>query len=186
MEMLQTIVERRKGGETGVKAVRCIEGDAVWESGLYDPKLLETALSKLKRPAKDLRKSVPKPVLFRVEYADGLKASVLTLNHAVAEWSIAWRLKDGREDGTLFWTQEARPFMHFAYLVEGIERMMHTGRPSWPAERTLLSSGTLDALLVSKLKGARIETPYLDVRYRPTWDWRQPPAPPPDRPLQGR
>jgi outer membrane protein assembly factor BamB len=187
LEMVQALVERRKGGETGIKAVRCIEGPAVWESKLFDAKLLDAALGRLTRPAKDLVTSVPNPVLFRIEYADGLKASVLTLNHAVGEWAVAWRLKGGTEGSTLFWTQEARPFMHFTYLVEGIEEMMHAGRPSWPAERTLLTSGALDALLISKAQGGkRLQTPQLEFSYRSSWDWGQPPPPPPGRPIPGR
>ena len=33
LEAMQCMVERRKGGETGVKAVQMIEGDAVWKAG---------------------------------------------------------------------------------------------------------------------------------------------------------
>jgi hypothetical protein len=33
LEAMQCMIERRKGGETGVKAVEMIEGDAVWEAG---------------------------------------------------------------------------------------------------------------------------------------------------------
>ncbi len=190
LEMLQAVVERRKGGETGIKALQCLTGEAVWEPGLFDPRLLEAALSRLKRPPKDLdalRKAVRDPVLFRIEYADGLRASVLTLNPAVGEWSIAWRAKGGATDSTLFFTQEARPFMHFAYLLEGIEAMVQTGRPAWPAERTLLTSGALDFLHVSKSQGGkRLETPALGFSYRFDRDWRPPPPPPPDRPLQGK
>ncbi len=189
LEMLQTIVERRKGGETGIRAVECLEGEAVWKEGLYDRRLFEQAYGRQRgvRPWDEkARAAVKNPVLFRVEYADGLRASVLTLNGAVRQWAIAWRTKGGEEQSTLFHTQEARPFMHFAWLVEGIERMMHTGTPSWPAERTLLTSGLLDRLLVSKSKGGvRLETPELTFSYAQPWEWRQPPSPPADRPIPG-
>ncbi len=191
LEMLQTIVERRKGGETGIKAVQCLEGDAVWEAaarGTFDLKLLDQALGRLARPLKydeELRKRVKAPSVMRIEYADGLKASVLTLNGAVNEWAIAWRTKAGAEESTRFRTQEARPFMHFAHLLAGIEKMVHTGRPAWPVERTLMTSGALDLLHVSKAQGGkRLETPQLTFAYAVDWDWRQPPPPPPDRPIR--
>jgi hypothetical protein len=61
--------------------------------------------------------------------------------------------------------------------------MIFTGIPSWPVERTLLTSGMLDALLLSHARGgARIETPELRVAYQPTWHWKEPPPPPPGRP----
>jgi len=190
LETLQAVVERRKGGETGVKAVQCLVGDAAWKEGLYSQKLLDAAFTRQDgRPVLDekARKSVREPILFRIEYADGLRASVLTLNHAVRQWAIAWRTKKGEEQAVLFRTQEARPFMHFAHLLEGIEKMVHTGRPTWPAERTLLTSGVLDRLLVSKVKGGdRLETPELTFSYAVEWDWKQPPPPPPDRPIRGK
>ena len=193
LEMLQCLVERRRGGETGIKAVQCLTGNAVWEAGekkLYDPELLKAALARMERSPKanqKLKELVNEPVLFAIEYADGLRASVLTLNGAVGEWSIAWRYWPSRRvDSTLFWTQEWRPLMHFTYLLNGIEQMMLTGKPTWPVERTLLTSGALDALLISKKEGGkRIETPQLQIRYKTDWNWHQPPPPPPNRPLDG-
>ena len=32
LETLQCMVERRRGGESGVVSVQCVEGDAVWEA----------------------------------------------------------------------------------------------------------------------------------------------------------
>jgi hypothetical protein len=189
LEMLQALAERRAGGETGIRAVQCLEGKAVWDAAgrLYDPRLFEAAMGRLRDRRggdKPLPEIVPEPVLFHIEYADGLKTSLLTLNGAVAEWSAAWRDADDRTGAALFWTQEARPLMHFTYLVKGVDSMIHTGRPAWPVERTLLTSGTLNSLLISKTRGGqRLETPYLLIEYQNDWNWRQPPDPPPGRPF---
>jgi len=191
LEMVQCLAERRAGGETGVASVQCLTGNAVWEGGekgTYDETLLEEALGVLTpQPPPtllQLRERVKEPVLFVIDYADGFRASVLTLNGAVGEWSVAWRYDDDSREATLFHTQEARPFMHFAYLVDGVDRMMQTGKPAWPVERTLFTSGILDAALVSKRDGSRrIETPYLKINYKSDWSWQSPPPAPPDRPL---
>ena len=85
------------------------------------------------------------------------------------------------------WTQEARPFMHFAHQLMGVEKMMQTGKPTWPVERTLLTSGVLDALLTSKRDGGKVlATPWLAVQYESNWDWHEPPPPPPGRPIGGK
>src|SRR5205085_4620157 len=100
-----------------------------------------------------LEDAAREPVLFLMEYRDGLKAAIFTLNGAVGEWAAAWREKGRAEPrATLFWTQEQRPYGHFSFLVRGIERLMLTGKPTWPVERTLLTTGLLDALLTSKHK----------------------------------
>ena len=192
LEMVQCLAERREGGETGVKQVRTLTGEAVWnamDNGLFDPDLLSDALKRLKnspitrKPNKTLRQLVKSPDLFVIEYLDGLRAYVLTLNGAVNEWGVAWKTVNGQKKSTTFWTQEARPYMHFTYLVKGTEKMFHSGQPTWPSERTLMTSALLDALLISKSKnGAIIPTPYLNFKYTTDWNWKQPPTPPPARP----
>lgn len=190
LEAVQALAEQRQGGETGVRSVQCLGGDAVWEAlddGRVDGELFAAALKRATgfEDGKPLdRKTVPEPKLMMVEYADGLRTSILELNGAVGSWSAAWRYQDDRPiESTQFWTQEARPAAHFTLLLNGIERMMLTGVPSWPVERTLLTSGILDALLQSNVQGGKpVATPYLDVSYQPTWRWKQPPPPPPSRP----
>jgi hypothetical protein len=194
LEMAQCLAERRQGGETGIASVRCLTGAEVWKArdrGDYDRSLLELALKRFKtRPAPtlaELEKLVPEPVAFIIDYRDGLRTTILTLNNAVSEWAIAWKDGEGQAAATLFWTQEARPFHHFAHLLSGIEQMMLTGEPAWPVERTLLTSGALDALLISKKRGGQtIETPYLNIAYESNWSWREPPPPPADRPIDGQ
>jgi hypothetical protein len=194
LEMVQCLAERRRGGESGIKQVRCLSGDAVWEagkSGLFDQKLLDEALSRLKerplKPGYSLPDLVKQPALFVLDYEDGLRASILTANGAVGEWTVAWRYGDGSTASTCFWTQEARPFMHFTYLLKGAERMIHTGQSTWPPERTLLTSGALDALLVShKENGKTIPTPQLKIAYQPSHAWQQPPEPPMGRAIDNQ
>ncbi len=186
LEMVQSLAERRRGGETGIRAVRCLEGAEVWRSRGFDRRLLEAALSRLSRPVmQSIESAVPRPVLFQMEYNDGMQANVFTLNTAVGEWAAAWREAGTPEPkSTLFWTQEARPLGHFSFLLRGIEKMVHTGKPAWPVERTLLTTGALDALLTSRQRGGiRIETPHLNISYRPTWEWRDPGPVPTGRPL---
>jgi hypothetical protein len=195
LEMVECLAEQRKGGETGVKAVQCLSGEAAWKAfadGTCDRKLLDACFSRLKdRPLpkdKKIEEIAPTPHLFIIDYNDGLRASVMTVSdNYVAEWAAAWRYADKDETAsTLFWTQEARPFQHFAFLLHGIEEMMHSGQPSWPVERTLLTSGVLDKLLVSKRDGGRrLETPEMDVKYDSKWRWKEPPTPPKNRPLDG-
>jgi hypothetical protein len=199
LEMVQCLVERRKNGETsgetGVKRVRTLSGDAVWaagDAGEFDLKLLDAAVSRFKeRPlpaGQSVREAVKKPVLFMVDYNDGLRASILTMDGSNVEWAAAWRYGDGSTDSTTFWTQEARPFQHFAFLLKGVELMMHTGRPTWPAERTVMTSGQLDSLLISHKRGGEwIDTPHLaKLQYGSDWNWEMPPPPPTNRPLDGQ
>jgi hypothetical protein len=50
---MQCMLERRKGGETGVKAVQLLEGDDVWtagQAGRWSKDLLTSALSRSDTP----------------------------------------------------------------------------------------------------------------------------------------
>jgi hypothetical protein len=197
LEMVQCLAERRRQGaawgESGVKQVRCLEGAAVWQAGrdgLFDRKLLEEAISRLKvkpLPAGRTIEEIGKnPVLYMIDYNDGLRASILFAS-PIGEWGVAWRYGDGSSQSTCFYTQEGRPFMHFTYLLKGAEQMIHTGKPTWPVERTLLTSGLLDALLQSKQRGDElIATPQLGIAYQSDWTWQMPPPPPPTRPTAGQ
>jgi hypothetical protein len=190
LECLQSLAEQRRGGETGVRAVQCLTGASVWTAQnekRFDPELFEAAMSRLSRRENNKRpltEVVKEPILWHVEYSDGLRATVLELNGAVGEWTGAWRYREDRRiESTQFWTQEARPAAHFTLLLHGIEELMLTERSRWNIERTLMTSGLLDALLQSRAEGGvRKETSYLRFSYQPIWRWKEPPPPPPGRP----
>jgi len=181
LEMTQALAEQRKGGETGIKRVRCITGKEVWEAAgkVYDPALLDAALEKVgahKVPAGKKREDmVAEPILFAIEYVDGLKVNLFTLNGLVTGWSSAWSYKDGRSSATLLASEATHDNIRFDWLMKGVEDMYLTGKPSWPVERTLMTSGVLDAALISKRDGGKmVETPYLQFAYKSDWTWRPP------------
>lgn len=190
LEGMQSLVERRAGGETGVAAVQTFSGDEVWkagERGVYDRKILDSALSNMpERPlpaGKRVEDLAKKPVLCVIEYKDGLKACLFMLDGAVADFTSAWKDDQGQITNMSFVMQDARPYSHFAVFINAIEQFMHTGKAPWPVERTLLTSGLVDECLQSlKDGGARRETPHLAVEYKTDWNWMQPIAPAPDRP----
>lgn len=198
LEIVQALAEQREGGETGVRSVQTLAGNAVWrafDEKSFDTDLFDAAWQRLSLPRADgrpLRQVVREPRLFRLDYTDGLRAHLLELNGAAGEWSAAWRYAaagsgpghDSRPiESSLFWTQEGRPGGHFTLLLRGIEQMMLTGRPAWNVERTLLTTGVLHGLLVSLDEGQRrVDTPYLDIHYQPSWRWTDPPPPPLMRP----
>ena len=203
LEALQCLIEQRHNsqrsgdnrGETGVRAVRHLSGNAAWAAlkpDVFDRELLMHLLGSLQErpwPAGKTPEEVVKdpPVLFQIEYRDGLKASVLTLDWHVADWAVACRdAETGKLSSTVFWTQEWRPLQHFAFQLAGVERMMHSGVPSWPVERTLLTTGILDALFTAQPSPEWRATPQLVVEYRTDWKFQQQPPPPPNRPLDGQ
>ena len=191
LEFIQAMVEQRKNGETGVARIESVLGQAVWEAidtGQVPTDLLDAAWARLTRPNDrngPNRSMVEEPRLFTIQYIDGLRVYLLELNGAASEWSGAWRYQNVETpiESSLFWTQEGRPAMHFTWLLNGIEQMFLTGTPTWNAKRTLLTSGTLDALLQSAHSGGQaMDTPHLKISYQPSWRWNNPSPPPAMRP----
>ncbi len=172
LEALQVFTERRKGGETGVRAVQCLEGAEAWKAadgGRWSLELLEAALARIPERRGPVREADAEALVFLVEYADGLQAAAYLSRRHVAEWAFAARVKGvARPAATWFYLPKPQRD-HFSFLSNHIEKMFLTGRPSYPVERTLLTTGMLAALMDSRFAGGkRIETPDLErVRYRP-------------------
>jgi hypothetical protein len=181
---LQCMVERRKGGETGVKAVQCLMGKAMWKAmdeGKWSKPILDAALAILPAHAQGDYRAITEKAeeagVFLIQYVDGLKAAVAILNGWVQEgdgggFPFAVHVKgQATPAATLYYLQEPDPFAHFSCLVKAIDSMMNTGHAAYPVERTLLTTGILDAIMTSKAeKNRRIETPHLHIKYTPV-DW---------------
>jgi hypothetical protein len=187
LEALQCMVERRGRGETGVKAVQLVEGEAVWkagEEGRYSKELLSSALSRSDTPlglsqldgrpqdmVKDgvLPKLVPNPAAYFIEYGDDLKATLLMLNGALKDFNFAAKLKGVEGPQSLQFLLTPEPNVTYsACLMHKVEEMFMTGKAPYPVDRTLLVSGILESCLTSKVKGhVRLETPHLNVSYKP-------------------
>lgn len=185
LEAMQCMLERRGGGETGVRSVHTIEGDDVWkagDAGRWPKRLLVSALSRSDSPqgltiedgrtqdlvgTGQLPKLVRKPLASFIEYRDGTKAALLMLNGAVKDFTFAARLRGRAKPlSAQFFLSPVPNVTYSACLVHKIEELFVTGRAPYPVERTLLTSGLTEACLDSLAQGKRIETPHLAVRYR--------------------
>jgi hypothetical protein len=181
LEMLQTMMERRKGGEMGVKAVTCLTGKDVWkaaDAGKWSWDLLEAALARSEtvNPG-DIRKNtgsmkvlghpIVPPTAFLIEYRDGTRGTVLLLNGHMRDFVYAGRIRgEARPASCLFCVPPPPGARFFDAQVMALERFLESGKPPYPAERTLLTTGILDAAMESHhRRGTRLETPELDVRY---------------------
>jgi len=185
LEFFQSFIERRRGAETGVKWVQCLRGDAMTQAlsdGVVPRELRDSALRAAHAPEDPDWKTValdPDAALFLFEYRDGFRGRVLMLPSLARNCAIAIKLNG--DPRALATRAEERPtphYPHFAFLLHAVERMIHTGTPTYPVERTLLTSGLLDRLLTSRSEGGRqIETPELSITYEPA-DYPHAPNPP--------
>ncbi len=171
MEGMQSLVERRQGGESGVAWTECIEGPAVWnylDRTPWAKKIFDACLtvSKTRKPGVP-RELVKEPTAYLFGYRDGLEAATFMMNGLVNDFNAGVLPKGSSEaKPVLMWLENAKPYGHFACLVQMIEKMFETGKPTYPVERTLLVSGMLDFALESRFQGyKRLKTPELDVKY---------------------
>ena len=184
LEAMQCMIERRKGGETGVRSVQMLEGDAVWKAGQegrWSNKLMQAAFSRSDTPQGwsledsrpqdlatngQLPKLVKNPAAYFIEHNDGLKTTLLMLNGALQDFNFAARLRGAGNTSCQFLLTPVPNVTYSACLVNHIERMFETGVADYPVERTLLVSGMLESCLTSRQQGSkRLETPHLKVTY---------------------
>ena len=189
LETIQCMVERRAGSERGVRWLETWRGDRFWEAhhaGQWPRDLFEANLcrSHTLKPGRagfndvfptidDLRQIVEDPIAYQYEHLDGVVSTMILMNGLVQDFNFAARI-----DG------EAKPLSTQMYLpmpparstlanffspqVNNVESMFLTGKPSYPVERTLLTTGLVAAAVDSLHHDqVRIDTPHLDIAYQP-------------------
>jgi len=186
LEAMQCMIERRRGGETGVASVQLIEGKKVWRAGAegrWSKRLLEAALSRSDSPqgltledgrtqdllgSGELMKLVEEPAAYLIESRDGLRATLLMINGAVKDFCFAAKLKgQANPVSCQFFLSPTPNVTYSACLVAKIDEMLTTGVAPFPAQRTLIVNGILESCLRSKHGGhKRLKTPHLDVVYQ--------------------
>ena len=188
LEVIQCMAERRRGGETGVVGMQALRGDAVWKAmdsgswanGGWDPKLFDACLTRTQTLAQpesfshryptpaQIREWVKEPIAYRFEYADGVKATMLLMNGLVGDFTFAARLKGEPQPlSTLFYLPPNPNVVYSAALMAKAEETFMTGKSPLPIERTLLTSGLVEAGVRSLGMGQkRLETPHLAIRYQ--------------------
>lgn len=188
LEVIQCLAERRRGGERGVVALEALRGEPVWkamragswQTGGWDPRLFQACLCRsqtLAQPTsfshrfptdQQIRQWVKEPVAYRFEYADGVKATMLLMNGLVGDFTVAARVK-GQEGpfSTLFYLPPTPNVTYSAALMARAEETFLTGKAPYPIERTLLTTGLVEAGMRSLASGQRrLETPHLAIRYQ--------------------
>ncbi len=188
LEVIQCMVERRKGGETGIAEIEAIRGPSFWDrmerksfdEGGWNPDLFAACLARSQTLAQtatgshryptvsQMREWVKDPILYRLRYADGLKGSMFLLNGLVGDFTFAAKIKGQSEPlSTLFYLPPVPNVAYSAPLMARAEETFLTGQAPYPIERTLLTSGMVEAACQALKKGPGWHaTPHLAVRYR--------------------
>jgi hypothetical protein len=186
LEVLESMVEARHGGEAGIASVQFLEGDALWnaaEQGLWSPELahaaLEAELGPRAEPLPELiaslqpatgrrRRQSRGPHGILLEHRDGLRSLMLAVGRSSTRWDFACRVEgEPQPQATSFYTGPWQNRCLFKALSHAIQTHFRQRQAPYPVERTLLTTGTLDAAMTSRQKdGQRIETPELAIAYQ--------------------
>jgi len=188
LETIQSMVERRRGGETGVKWLQAFRGDRFWEAcrqAVWPLDLMNAALARSHTLAPvragfndvfptldEMRRLARNPVAYRYEHEDGIKCTMMLMDGLVRDFNFAARLDGAAKP---FSTQMYLPMPDgrttlanfFSPQVNNVEKMFLTGKAAYPVERTLLTTGLTAAGVDSLFAGqTRVETPHLAIRYQ--------------------
>jgi len=198
LEAMQSMVERRRGGETGVAWIHAVRGaDAVmaalrsgsFDAGGWDPALFRACLCRSHRlvptrqgfnhhlPTSDeihgrmtAEDNPNTPVLYRYQHRDGLRMSMLLIEGVVNDFTFAARLAGKQKPLSLQMFLPPREVCNFFNpLTHATEQLFHTDQAPYPVERTLLTTGLTASGVESLFQDEQILlTPHLGIQYQPT------------------
>lgn len=178
VDVLQSFVERRKGGETGVASVQYIRGPETWawtERTPWAGRLLEAVRTRLSLKPGHFQ-GINAPNVCVIEYRDGTRAAIY--NAREVGWTWAGEIAGQPDPTVVSMLGFPGPFDQY-HASNGqphwIVETMVTGKEPFDAQRLLLSTGIVNVALESHWEngkylavGRRIDTPFLDMTYCPT------------------
>ena len=174
LDFLQALVERRATKNQGIRSVQAFPLNAIdelIEQRAIDEQLLGQMLISSGTDLTKLRENLPaanseETAVFVVKYSDGLVGNVLMLGNLARAISAGCTTQAGRTIVTRAEERVEPRYPHFAYLLKAIERMIHTGKPSYAVQRTMLAAGALDRALNSlQQQSVELQTPELNFNY---------------------
>lgn len=186
LELLQSFVEQRRGGETGITRIQLLSGkgyeqaraDGRWSRELADAAMNAERAGDFPRQPRKVpasSKANDKPTedhAIIVTYKDGTRGTVLRLGSDSNRWNFACRLKgETKPQATAIYNGPWGNLNLFNALTNAIIHFVKTGKPPYPVERTLLAGGAIDAAMHSHHAGGQpLTTPQLEFAY-PTVDF---------------
>jgi hypothetical protein len=162
LEGLLPVIERRRGGETGVAHARYLEGRELWragDKGAWSWQLLAAALSRSDTPQGDavldgrtqdlvrlglVPKLARNPRGWLLEHRDGLRSALLVLDGVVADFNFAVRASSGEVISAQLLRAPPPAEHHFSRLAAVVEEFFITRKRPWPIERSLLVAELLE------------------------------------------
>jgi hypothetical protein len=179
LEVLQSMIEARRGGETGVSRVELLTGDAFKQAQTADrwsQDLVEQAMAAednavfQRQPFPGRASSRPSRSPHHaliVTYKDGTRGTALAIGSTSDRWNFACRLnRETQPRATALFNGPWGNVNLFSALTNAIVDFFKTGQAPYPVERTLLVSGILDAAMHSHAAGGKsIDTPHLELGY---------------------
>jgi len=184
-EVLESFIESRRGGESGIAGVQLIAGERFVEyaqSSAWPAELVNIALAAENQAAMERQTrpiattSRPHPDVgdhaILIEHVGGLRTILHKHGKSSDRWNFVARLKNDQAPfHTAIINGPWGNFNLFSALSHAIAHFFKTSKSPYPVERTLLASGLLDAAMRSHAAGGKvIETPELHFSYE-TSDW---------------